>query len=156
MLGSGVVGGAVVGGVIGALTSKDGNAGIERLDPLPTAALSQIRETLSPDRAAQVLEEARRCRVPLARVAVWHSPGTRGGAISIISGEYRSPSFTLTPVPRLVAIPYPSAYSTGSGILTFIGDARKVNISLRPGAFGLILKGSLHIPVWWNPVKGCP
>ena len=46
MLGSGVVGGAVVGGVIGALTTKEGNAGIERLDPLPTAALSQFRETL--------------------------------------------------------------------------------------------------------------
>jgi hypothetical protein len=114
----GVAGRAVAGGVVGTLLgTRPDEAGTWQLEAVPTSSLPQVEGTLAAQQAAQRLEEARRCREPLARIAVWHSAGTPGGMISIISRGYQSPRFARTTAPSLVAFPYPAPYPTGRGVL---------------------------------------
>jgi hypothetical protein len=154
MLGFGVVGGVLTGGVVGTLISNRANDAGE-LDFVPTSALPQVENTLAPEQKTQLIENARRCREPLGRVAIWHSTSTRGGTVSIISGSYQSPQFTLTTTPTLVALPYPAPYASGRGVLTVVGESNDFGIALRPRLITQI-KGTLPIQVWWTPVGGCP
>jgi len=157
ILGTGVVGSVVVGTVVGSLIgTKPDEAATLQLEPVPTASLPQVQGTLAPQQAAQLVEEARRCREPLARVAVWHSPSARGGTISIVSRGYRSPPFVLTPAPSLIAIPYPAPYPSGRGQLTLVGEANDVIVALRPQYINQQLSSPAVINVWWTPVEGCP
>jgi hypothetical protein len=157
IVGAGVVGGGVIGGMVGALVgTKPGGTESRQLESVPTASLPQVQGTLTPSHAAQIIEEARRCREPLARIAVWHSPNTRGGTVRIVSRGYQSPPFALTTAPSLVAFPYPAPYSSGRGILTLVGEANDVIVALRPQYMSNELKGSVPIQVWWTPVEGCP
>jgi len=126
------------------------------LEPVPASSLPELETTLAPQQAAQLIEETRRCREPLARVAIWHSAGTLGGTVSIVSRGYRSPHFMLTTSPSLVAFPYPAAYHSGRGVLTLVGEAGDVIIALRPQYINRELKGTVPINVWWTPVEGCP
>src|SRR4051812_34581183 len=72
----GVAGGAVAGGVVGALLgTRPDEADAWQLEPVPTSSLPQVEGTLAAHQAAQLRDEARRCREPLARIAVWHSAG---------------------------------------------------------------------------------
>lgn len=157
IVGGGVTGAVVIGGVAGTLIGRrTGDADAQELEAVPTAALPQVEGTLSPDQAARLMEEARRCREPLARVTLWHSPGTSGGMVSIVSGAYHSPRFALSATPSLVAIPYPASYSSGKGVLSVVGEATGLAIALRPVIMKSEIKGTLLIQVWWTPVGGCP
>jgi hypothetical protein len=154
---AGVAGGAAAGGIVGALVgAKPDEEAARQLESVPASSLPELQTTLAPQRAAQLIEEARRCREPLARVAIWHSAGTPGGTISIVSGGYQSPAFVLTTSPNLVAIPYPAAYRSGRGVLTLVGEAGDVIIALRPQYINRELKGTVPINVWWTPIEGCP
>src|SRR5262245_16396905 len=95
MLGLGAGGGIVVGGGIGAWLARPTGNG-QQLDVVPTGSLDMVGSTLAPQDRARLIDEARRCREPLARVAIWHSPESKGGSISIASGSYHSPPFVLT------------------------------------------------------------
>jgi hypothetical protein len=157
VVGCGVAGAIVVGGVAGTLIGgRTGEADAQQLEAVPTAALPQVEGTLAPDQAARLMEEARRCREPLARVTIWHSPGTPGGMVSIISGAYHSPRFPLSATPSLIAIPYPAPYASGKGVLSVVGEATDFAIALRPVVMNTQIKGTLLIHVWWTPVGGCP
>jgi hypothetical protein len=153
----GTVGGIVVGGVaatiIGRLASTPD---VLQLEVVPTSALAQIEGTLAPDQAARLMDQARRCQEPLARVAIWHSSNTPGGTVSIISGAYHSPRFALTAAATLVAFPFPAPYASGQGLLTVVGEANDFAISLKPLHITSELKGTLPIRVYWTPVGGCP
>jgi hypothetical protein len=157
VVGCGVAGAIVVGGVAGTLIGgRTGEADGQQLEAVPTAALPQVEGTLAPDQAARLMEEARRCREPLARVTIWHSPGTPGGMVSIISGAYHSPRFPLSATPSLIAIPYPAPYASGKGMLSVVGEATDFAIALRPVIMKSEIKETLLIHVWWTPVGGCP
>lgn len=136
--------------------TKHDEADAWQLEPVPSSSLPRIESTLAPRQAAQLLEEARRCREPLARVAIWHNAGTPGGTISIVSRGYQSPRFPLTTTPSLVALPYPAPYATGRGVLTLVGEANDVILALRPQYINARLSGTVPINVWWTPVEGCP
>jgi hypothetical protein len=152
----GIAGGVVTGGVATALIRRQASEPeAAQLETVPTAALPQVEGTLTPDQAARLIAEARRCQEPLARVAIWHSAATPGGIVSIISGAYRSPRFTLAATATLVAIPFPAPYASGQGLLTVIGEAKDFAISLQPVHLSTELKGTLPIRVWWTPVGGC-
>ena len=156
IIGGGTAGAIVIGGVVGSLIGRQGGeADTWQLETVPVAALPQVEGTLAPDQAARLMEEARRCREPLARVAIWHSPATAGGMVSIISGVYHSPRFALTVTPSLIAIPYPAPYSSGQGMLNVVGEAQDFYIALRPTNMNNEIKGSWPIRVWWTPGGGC-
>ena len=157
IIGCGTAGSVVVGGVVGTLIGRQtGGANAWQLEAVPIAALPQVESTLAPGQAARLMEEARRCREPLARVSIWHSPGTPGGMVSITSGAYHSPRFALTATPSLVAIPYPAPYSSGRGMLSVVGDLTDFAIALRPSLINGKINGTVPIRVWWTPVGGCP
>ncbi len=157
IVGCGVTGAIVVGGVAGTLIGRrSGEADAQQLEAVPTAALPQVEGTLAPDQATRLMEEARRCREPLARVTIWHSPGTPGGMVSIISGAYHSPRFALSATPSLIAFPFPAPYSSGHGVMSVVGEANDFVIALRPTLMNSTIKGTLPIRVWWTPVGGCP
>ena len=145
----GIVGGTFVGGVI---ANKEAAANFE---VVPTTVLPQVASTLAPEQRAQLIEEARRCREPLGWVAIWHSPATKGGTISVTSGPYHSPRFALSTSPRLIALPFPAPYSSGRGVLTLIGEADDLGIALNPQVVAKV-SGALPIDVWWTPAGGCP
>jgi hypothetical protein len=154
VIGFAVAGGTLAGGLVGSLMST-GNIEAANLDSLPTTWLSRVQGTLAPNSATQLIEDARRCREPLARVAIWHSSGARGGVMSIRSGGYQSPQFVLTGTPSTVALPYPPPYSSGRGVLTIEGEAQGVVIALEPQHAIADLKNNAILPVWWNPAQGC-
>ena len=154
MLGAGAGGGIVTGGAVGAWFATRSGAG-GQLETVPTAALPEVEGTLAPAHAARLVEAARRCREPLARIAIWRRPGTPEAAVSIISGTYQSPSFPLTTTPSLVALPFPARYASGRGRLTVVGDAHEVGIALRP-PMHTAMHGTLLVNVWWTPRGGCP
>jgi hypothetical protein len=154
MLGAGVAGGIVTGGVAGPwLANRPGDG--QQLETVPTAALPQVESTLAPEQAAHLVEAARLCHEPLARIAIWRRPGTPEGAVSIISGTYHSPSFPLTTTPSLVALPFPAPYASGHGRLTVVGGANELGIALRP-PLHTAMNGTLLVNVWWTPLAGCP
>ena len=156
VVGWGTAGGIVTGGIAAALIGrKTGEPDVWQLETVPTTALPQVESTLAPDQAARLMEGARRCREPLARVAIWHGPNAPGGTVSIISGTYHSPLFALATTPTLVALPFPAPYASGQGLLTVVGEANDFAISLKPLHMTNI-KGTLPIRVWWTPVQGCP
>jgi hypothetical protein len=154
MIGIAVAGGTVAGIVVGKLISN-GNPEAANLDSLPTAWLDHAQLTLAPTRAAQLIEDARRCREPLARVAISHSSGSSGGVLSIRSGGYQSPQFALKETPSLVALPYPPPYSSGRGVLTIVGEASGVIVGLQPQRTISNLEDTVILPVWWNPTQTC-
>ena len=154
MLGLGAGGGIVVGGAVGALLARSSRGG-QQLDVVPTGSLDMVGGTLAPQDRARLIDEARRCREPLARVAIWHSPETKGGTITIISGAYHSPPFPLSTSPRLVALPFPAPYAAGAGRLIVTGEADNLDLALRP-QFSSRIAAPAAIDVWWTPIGGCP
>lgn len=155
LLGLGAGGGIVAGAVVGRLIASR-PAETWQLEPLPTAALGQVEPTLAPEQKARLIDQARRCREPLARVAIWCGAATTGGIVSIVSGGYHSPGFPLTTTPSLVALPFPAPYASGHGELIVVGETNDFGIALRPSQVHARLRGTLSIPVWWTPVEGCP
>jgi hypothetical protein len=154
MLGLGAGGGIVIGGGVGALLARSASNG-QQLDVVATGSLDMVGSTLAPQARARLIDEARRCHEPLARVAIWHSPETKGGTITLISGSYYSPPFPLTTTPSLVALPFPTPYATGRGRLIVTGEADNLSLALRPQFFARITAPTA-IDVWWTPVGGCP
>jgi hypothetical protein len=155
LLAAGIVaGGAVIGATITESLRGAGDSSITLLDALPTTALGQVQATLAPASAIALIDDAQRCREPLAHVLILHSPGTPGGVISIRSGVYQSPAFSLTSTPTMIALPFPAPYQAGKGTLIIEGEARDLIIALTPRQI-ISVSGSWVIPVRWTPVSAC-
>ena len=75
--------------------------------------------------------------------------------VRIRSGAYLSPAFHVTGVPQRIAIPYPSPYSAGRGVLSLVGDANDLWFYLTPGWFIETLNGAASINVVWTPGNPC-
>jgi hypothetical protein len=155
-----LAGGILAVGVVavaGGINLLGNHNGEKRLDAVPAAYVQQVEGTLDPSQATQLAEEASQCRAPLARVAVWHEAGAPDGAVSLVSGTYHSPSFTIQTTPHVIAIPFPAAYSVGKGVISVLGQGSDVHIKLYPTVLDSQLGGKLDISVWWDPAKGgCP
>jgi len=157
IIGGGAAGAIVIGGVAGTLIGRHtGPAGTSQIKPVPTSGLPHVEGTLARDQAARLMEQARRCQEPLAELTIWHSPGTPGGSISIISGAYHSPRFPLTATPSVIAVPFPAPYASGQGVFTVVGEANDFIIALEPPVMNNTMNGAVPISVWWEPAGGCP
>ena len=148
------VAGAALGVTIAEWRRDGGNNSTALLEAVPPDGLAQIRSTLSPANAAALLNDAQRCQEPLARVLIAQAPGAAGGVVSIVSGGYRSPAFTLTATPTSVGLPFPAPYQAGKGVLVVEGQANGLVIALTPQKI-LSFTGSSVIPVQWVPVSNC-
>jgi hypothetical protein len=151
-----VVAGAVVGGVVALVVNHRGGASAApQLQAVTRADLENAILSMNSATAAQAVDEARRCKAPLAYVTLQAAPGPTPVRVQIRSGGYLSPSILLSDAPRRVAIPFPEPYLTGRGELFLEGEPpRPVTIWLQPGRS--VDPGSPNIiPVVWTPSIPC-
>jgi len=156
----GTVGGLLTAGaVVLAL-----NGGLPFIKKGPTlslvnpAEIADASRTLDPAKSEQLATDAKKCSVPLAQVAIWKTPGASGGAIRIRSGSYTSPVFNLTDAPQRVAIPFPTPYPSGQGVISVEavgGAADGAVISVSPAWHINSLPGSASLDVVWTPKDPC-
>ena len=119
------------------------------------ADLTGASSTLNPQSAAALSAEARSCRAPLAVMTLSKASGAQGGAVRIRSGSYVSPSFTVSDAPQRIAIPFPTPYATGHGLITVEGAATGVQLTLTPTWSPTTLQGVGIINLIWNTGKPC-
>ena len=111
--------------------------------------------TLVPGTAEQLAKQAKECSVPLAYVTVASHAGAPSRTIRIQSGSYVSPEFVATESPQRIAIPFPAPYATGHGVITVLGDAKDLGISLYPTWKIDSPAGSNTRTVTWRTDKPC-
>lgn len=154
--GSALVAGAValtvVQSGIGAAPSRGDTP---RLSSVPQKDIADAVATLTPSAAAPLMEDAKRCRIPLAEVVVSRGTAATGSVFRIRSGNYLSPLFTVSDVPQRIAIPYPSPYGSASGTILLDGTANGAVIGLSPAQTLTSLPGEQTIPVVWRPITPC-
>jgi hypothetical protein len=117
--------------------------------------LDAASNTLTPAVAGGLIDDAKHCRVPLASMTIAKGTAQAGGSIRIRSGSYLSPWFNVADDIRRIAIPYPSPYGSGSGVLVVEGDATGVILGLTPTKVILGLPTAESIPVVWRPRSLC-
>jgi hypothetical protein len=117
--------------------------------------ITDAASTLAAQSAGSIVDNAKRCTIPMANLTL--SKGTTGqaGMVRIRSGSYLSPPFSITDVPQRVAIPFPTDYASGIGKITIEGTAEDASVSLAPVVSLHNLNGSTPITVWWTPRKPC-
>jgi hypothetical protein len=154
-------GALVVLGAIGWVL-KSADLGVASGDPAqPTVSfiaqgdLSAAATTLLPSAAGALIEEAQRCRVPLISMSIEKGTAPLGSIIRIRSGSYVSPYFAITDATQRVAVPYPTPYGSGSGIMTVEGNAKGAIVGFNPTQTMVDLPGAKSIPVVWRAVSPC-
>lgn len=151
------VGGLITGiAVIAAmLSSPVGNSQSSTLQQVGAAELSDA--VISMDQAAgkAAIDDAKSCKVPLAHVTLAVPAGNAPGSVKIHSGTYTTPSLRVTESPVTIAIPFPTAYESGQGVITIEGTSGPISVWLAPVWSTSTLAGTLPINVKWIPNKPC-
>jgi hypothetical protein len=157
----GIAGGLAIAGIAAgvllpsAVREKPPVVGEEStLEVLLPAEINAALPTLDPGTSKAAVDDAKSCKAPLAWVTLTQRNG-HGGMVRVRSGQYLSPPIKLTPVPQRVAVPYPSPYPTGRGVLTLVGEADQVGFYLRPGGVSDV-NGTYSVNVRWQVRSPCP
>ena len=131
--------------------------GASELAEVKDAEIGAALTTLDPSNAALARFQTTKdsCRPPLAWVSLVSPPGQPPATVRLISGEYVSPAFEVTPVPVRVAIPYPRPYETGHGAISVVDIGGSATISLLPAWQVTAKDGRVTRQVTWLPVKRC-
>ena len=158
----GIAGGLIISGIIGAIVlpgivaDKPPVVGEEsQLEVLLPGEIGSALPTLDPGTSKAAVDDAKSCKAPLAWVTLTQRAGGNGGMVRVRSGAYLSPPIKLTPVPQRIAVPYPSPYPTGRGVLTLVGEADKVGFYLKPGGVHDV-NGTYSVNVHWQVRNPCP
>jgi hypothetical protein len=134
-------------------TTLSGTASQPAIQQVALAEVSKAVTTLAPGVAVAMEEDAKSCKAPLAEVVLLNAPGAAPGLVRIRSGSYVSPPFTLTDAPQRIAIPFPTPYQTGRGVIVVEGANIGATISLYPT--NTVSSASFPINIWWTPQKSC-
>ena len=155
------VGGLLILAAIG-LTLKNGDFNLVSGDPAqPTLSfvgqrdLGEAASTLTPSAASALVEDAQRCKIPLASMTISKGTAAIGSTIRIRSGNYVSPYFTVTDSMQRIAVPYPAPYASGAGTIVIEGNATSAIVGLTPTRMLIELPGSQNIPVVWRAKNPC-
>ena len=157
----GIAGGVAIAGIAAGVLLP--NIGREKppvvgeesaLEVLLPGEINAALPTLDPGTSKAAVDDAKNCKAPLAWVTLTQRNG-HGGMVRIRSGQYLSPPIKLTPAPQRVAVPYPSPYPTGRGVLTLLGEADQVGFYLTPGGISDV-NGAYSINVRWQVRSPCP
>jgi hypothetical protein len=125
-----------------------------QLANIPVEDISAAAATLSPSAAPALVAGAKSCTVPMANLIIYNEAGA-SGMIRIRSGGYLSPEFQLTNTPQRVAVPFPTPYETGAGVLMVEGNTSGAVVLLSPGWHANSVNGATAINVVWTPKKPC-
>jgi hypothetical protein len=104
--------------------------------------------------AKDAVDDAKSCRMPLAEITLAAATGTTP-TIRVHSGSYVSPAFVLTDQPQRIAIPFPTAYPSGHGVISVEGQAQNLAVALTPTWKINSLTGTAAMNVIWSPKNGC-
>lgn len=137
------------------LTSPVGTSQSSTLQAVGPAELSEAVISLDQNAARQAIDDAKACKVPLAHVTLAVPAGNPPGNVRIRSGGYVTPSLRVTDQPVTIAIPFPTAYETGQGVITIEGTSGPISVWLAPIWSTTSLAGTLPINVKWTPNKPC-
>ena len=75
--------------------------------------------TLNPSVAGGLVDEAKRCKIPLASITIARGTAQLGSTLRIRAGNYVSPYFSITDNMQRIALPYPAPYGAGAGIMSW-------------------------------------
>jgi hypothetical protein len=117
--------------------------------------LGEAATTLTPSSASALVEDAQRCKIPLASMTISRGTAAIGSTVRIRSGSYVSPYFTITENMQRIAVPYPSPYGSGAGVIVVEGNATGAVLGLTPTKVLIELPGSQNIPVVWRAKDPC-
>lgn len=139
----------------GGVGQAAGSADRPTLAVVAQADIANAATSLTQAGAATLVEDAKRCNIPLAFVTVSKGTAGTGSTVRIKSGSYVSPYFLVADVPLRIAIPFPAPYGSGSGTLTVDGNAGGAIVGLSPRKVLAELPGSQSIPVTWRARNPC-
>jgi hypothetical protein len=144
------------------LVLKKADIGITSGDPAqPTLTfvaqrdLGEAAATLTPSAAGALVDDAQRCKIPLASMTIAKGTAAVGSFVRIRAGSYVSPYFTVTEGMQRIAVPYPGPYGAGAGTLVIEGNATGAILGLTPTKVLIQLPGAQSIPVVWRAVNPC-
>jgi hypothetical protein len=155
------VGGLLMVAAIGFVLNKadinlaSGNAAQPTVTFVAQGDLGEAATTLTPSAADALVEDAKRCKIPLASMTIAKGTAAVGSTFRIRSGSYVSPYFTVTENMQRIAVPYPAPYGAGAGIFVVEGNATGAILGLTPTKVLIDLPGAQSIPVVWRAVNPC-
>ena len=120
-----------------------------------TRELNDAAGTLTQSVAGGLVDDARRCRIPLVSMTIAKGTAQIGSTIRIRSRSYVSPYFTITEGMQRIAVPYPAPYGAGSGTFVVEGNATGAILGLTPTKVLVDLPTAQSIPVVWRAVSPC-
>jgi hypothetical protein len=120
-----------------------------------TRDLNDAAGTLTQSVAGGLVDDARRCRIPLVQMTIAKGTAQIGSTLRIRSGSYVSPYFTVTDGMQRIAVPYPAPYGSGTGTFVVEGNATGAILGLTPTKVLLDLPTAQSIPVVWRAVSPC-
>ncbi|MGO8908109.1 MAG: hypothetical protein ACLQDM_02085 [Bradyrhizobium sp.] len=154
------VGGLLIVAAIG-LVLRNADIGISGNPAQPTVSfvaqrdLGEAATTLTPSAAGALVDDAQRCKIPLASMTIAKGTAAIGSTLRIRSGSYVSPYFTVTENMQRIAVPYPAPYGSGAGTFVVEGNASGAVLGLTPTRVLIELPGAQSIPVVWRAVNPC-
>jgi hypothetical protein len=138
----------------GLLTDR-GSASAPRIASVDQRDINDAASTLTQSVAGGLVDDAKRCRVPLAVLTLAKGTSQVGSNFRVRSGGYVSPYFTVADGIERIAVPYPSPYGQGSGTLVIEGNATGAIIGLNPTKTLSNLPEPESIQVVWRAVSPC-
>lgn len=157
----GAVGALLVLAAAGAVALKSGlgvdNAisGQTTVNYIDQRDLDAAAGTLTPSVAGGLVDDAKRCQIPLVSMSIAKGTAQIGSTLHIRSGSYVSPWFTVAEGTQRIAVPYPAPYGAGAGTFVVEGNASGVILGLTPTKVLLDLPTAESIPVVWRPRTPC-
>lgn len=155
----GAIGALLALAAAGTVALKSGilsdNSGMATIGFVSQGDINDAAATLTQSMAGGLVDDARRCKIPLVSMTIAKGRAQVGSTIQIRAGNYISPRFRVTEGIQRIAMPYPAPYGAGAGIYIVEGDAQGAILGLTPTKVLVELPSSQRIPVVWRPVSPC-
>jgi hypothetical protein len=117
--------------------------------------INDAAATLTQSVAGGLVDDAKRCKIPLASMTIAKGTAQVGSTFRIRAGSYISPYFTVTEGVQRIAMPYPAPYGSGVGTYVVEGNATGAILGLNPTKVLLDLPNAQSIPVVWRATNPC-
>jgi hypothetical protein len=137
------------------LLAEGGNSSSPRIYAVDQRDINDAAGTLTQSVAGGLVDDAKRCRVPLAVLTIAKGTAQVGSNFRVKSGGYVSPYFTVADGSERIAVPYPSPYGEGGGTLVIEGNATGAILGLNPTKTLSNLPEPQSIQVVWRAVSPC-
>jgi hypothetical protein len=157
----GVLGALLVLAGAGAVAMKSGvlaeggSSSSPKIYAVDQRDINDAAGTLTQSVAGGLVDDAKRCRVPLAVLTIAKGTSQVGSNFRVRSGGYVSPYFTVADGIQRIALPYPSPYGQGSGTFVIEGNATGAILGLNPTKTLNNLPEPQSIQITWRAVSPC-